>query len=82
MTDLGPSAANGYRGARYLRDTPFSTVTEWRRAIIAAIPEADRCAKCQGGGRDVILASNGGVGEVVPCWPCGGTGRRPEATHD
>lgn len=71
-----PSPENGYRGARYLRDTPYSSVTEWRRAMIAAIPEAERCEKCKGGGRDVIRASNGGVGESVRCWPCSGTGRK------
>ncbi len=71
-----PTAANGYKGARYLRDTPYATVTEWRRATVAAIPEHERCEKCSGTGRDVILASNGGVGEVVACWPCSGTGRR------
>lgn len=70
------SAANGYRGARYLRDTPYSSVTEWRRAMIAAIPDAEKCPECSGSGADVILASNGGVGEVVSCWPCEGTGRR------
>lgn len=74
-----PSAANGFKGARYLRDTPYASVTEWRRAMIAAIPDAERCPKCSGSGRDVILASNGGVGEVVRCWPCNGSGRRPVA---
>ena len=71
---VGP--ADGYAKARFLRDTPFSTVTKWRRATIAAIPEAERCPKCEGSGADAILASNGGVGEIVNCWPCDGTGRR------
>ncbi len=71
-----PSAANGYKGARYLRDTPYTTISEWRRAIIAAIPDEEKCLKCKGSGADVILASNGGVGEVVRCWPCQGSGRR------
>lgn len=67
--------ATGYRSARFLRDTPYKSVTEWRRAMIAAIPEADRCVKCSGSGADVIRASNGGIGEIVRCWPCQGTGR-------
>lgn len=44
--------------------------------MIDAIPDAEKCPKCSGSGADVILASNGGVGEVVDCWPCAGTGRR------
>lgn len=72
-----PCEANGYKGARFLRDTPYSTVTEWRRATIAAIPENERCPSCKGSGADVIIASNGGVGEVVNCWPCSGSGRKP-----
>lgn len=74
--DEPDGTATGYRNARYLRDTPFKTVTEWRQAMLAAIPQEQRCVACSGSGRDVILASNGGVGEVVRCWPCGGTGRR------
>lgn len=79
QTSVGPCEANGYRGARYLRDTPYKTVTEWGRAIIAAIPEAERCGKCKGSGEDVILASNGGVGEVVRCGWCEGSGRKSRA---
>lgn len=71
-----PTPENGYRGARHLRDTPYTSVTEWRRAMIAAIPDAEKCPKCLGDGRGVILASNGGVGEVVCCWPCDGSGRK------
>jgi hypothetical protein len=71
---VGP--ADGYAKAKFLRDTPFSTVREWRQATIGAIPEAERCPKCSGSGADVILASNGGVGEIVNCWPCEGTGRK------
>jgi hypothetical protein len=37
---------------------------------------AEACQRCGGTGRDVILASNGGVGEVTRCSPCEGTGRR------
>jgi hypothetical protein len=73
---VSPGPENGYKGARYLRDTPYKSVTKWRRAQIAAIPETDRCEKCKGSGQDVILASNGGIGEVVSCWPCEGTGRK------
>lgn len=72
----GPSEGNGYKGARFLRDTPYASVSEWRRAQIAAIPPEERCTACRGSGADVILASNGGVGEVVRCWPCNGTGRK------
>ncbi len=68
------SESDGYASARYLWETPYATITEWRRAMIAAIPEAERCGACSGSGCDVILASNGGVGEVVRCWPCQGTG--------
>lgn len=67
---------DGYTAAKFLWQTPYKTITEWRRAMIDAIPEGERCAKCKGSGQDVILASNGGVGEVVSCWPCSGTGRR------
>jgi hypothetical protein len=66
---------DGYAAAQFIWQTPYKTITEWRRAMIAAIPEAERCTKCKGSGSDVILASNGGVGEVVRCWPCQGTGR-------
>lgn len=69
-----PSEANGFKGARYLRDTPYASVAEWGRAQVAAIPEVSRCTKCKGTGSGVILASNGGVSEVVRCWPCGGSG--------
>jgi preprotein translocase subunit SecD len=67
---------NGFRDAAMLRYTPFKTGTEWGQARVAAIPEDRRCEKCAGTGNDVILASNGGVGEVVICWPCEGTGRK------
>jgi hypothetical protein len=77
-----PTAADGYRGARFLRDTPYSTITEWRRAMIDAIPDDEKCPACSGSGADVILASNGGVGEVVNCWPCEGTGRRRKGASD
>ncbi len=71
-----PGVANGYRGARYLRDTPYATVREWRRAQVEAIPEAERCPACKGDGRTPIYASNGGLSEFERCWPCSGTGRR------
>lgn len=80
MTET-PSAANGFRGARFLRDTPYSTVTKWQQAILDAIPEDERCPICEGKGREVILASNGGVGEVTSCWACGGSRRRKEYSH-
>lgn len=76
------TATDGYRHAERLSDTPFATVREWKEAVIAAIPEANRCPKCKGSGSDVILATNGGVGEVVPCWPCSGTGRKPKGDDD
>lgn len=69
-------ASDGYKAARFIAHTPFSTMREWRQAMIDAIPEAERCENCNGSGADVILASNGGVGEVVSCWPCNGTGRK------
>ena len=71
-----PGPENGYRGARFLRDTPFNTVSEWRQAMIDAIPEAERCPLCEGDGRKPIYASNGGLSEFEQCWPCQGTGRR------
>jgi hypothetical protein len=71
-----PGSHNGYAGARFLRETPYATVTEWSRAILAAIPEAERCPICEGTGNEVIFASNGGVGEVARCWACGGSRRR------
>lgn len=71
-----PSERNGFKGARFLRDTPYKSVSEWRRAMINAIPPEERCEKCKGSGQDVILASNGGVGEIVSCWPCEGSGRK------
>lgn len=71
-----PGALNGYQGARYLRDTPYQTVSEWQRAILAAIPEDERCPICEGRGRTVILASNGGPGEFPVCWSCLGSRRR------
>lgn len=77
-----PNAENGYRGARFLRDTPYATVREWRRAQIAAIPEDERCGKCSGTGTSLILASNGGPSEVERCWPCEGTGRAPTKTPE
>jgi hypothetical protein len=73
-----PGAHNGYRGARYLRDTPFASVREWRRAMIDAIPDEEKCGICKGDGRTVILASNGGVSETPTCWACQGSGsKRP-----
>lgn len=75
-SNIGPSPENGYRGARFLRDTPYSTVREWRRTMIDVIPHGERCGICEGDGRTVILASNGGVSETPPCWACGGSGRR------
>lgn len=67
---------DGYMAAQYLWQTPYATVREWSAAKVAAIPEGERCPACKGTGRDVILASNGGVGEVVRCWPCNGTRRK------
>ena len=74
--DRTPGEHNGFRGARFLRDTPYATVREWSQAIIAAIPEDERCGVCEGHGREVIRASNGGVGEVTTCWACQGTRRK------
>jgi hypothetical protein len=65
-----PSESNGYAGARFLRDTPYKSVTEWSRAIIDAIPEDERCPVCEGKGVEVIYAQNGGLSELAPCWAC------------
>lgn len=76
-----PGPESGYRGARYLRDTPFASVSQWRQAMIDAIPKDERCEKCKGDGRTPIYASNGGLSEFERCWPCQGTGRRSIAFH-
>lgn len=70
-----PGPENGYKGARFLWETPYATVTEWRTAQIEAIPEAERCPRCGGSGRRAIYASNGGLSEYEQCWTCEGTGR-------
>jgi hypothetical protein len=67
---------NGFRDASMMRYTPFTNGYDWSKARVDAIPAEKRCSKCKGHGTDVILASNGGVGEVVDCWPCQGTGRK------
>lgn len=71
-----PGPENGYAGARYLRDTPYPTISDWSRAIVAAIPEDERCPICKGHGRTVIYAGNGGPSEFPTCWSCGGGRRR------
>lgn len=70
------AADDGYKAATFLWQTPFNSVTEWSQAQLDAIPANSRCLSCKGSGSDVILASNGGVGEIVRCLTCQGSGRR------
>lgn len=83
MTDqreLVGDPADGYSAACYVWQTPYRSISEWQRAIRDAIPESERCSKCHGSGTDVILASNGGVGEVVACSLCWGSRRQSVLT--
>jgi hypothetical protein len=75
-TQSEPGPQNGYVGARYLRDTPYKSISEWSRAILDAIPEDERCGVCEGRGLTVIYASNGGASEFPRCWACGGSRRK------
>lgn len=78
IDDLGPERV----AAIWASDTENMRERHRQRAerILTAArpaPSSEPCPHCSGTRTDTITASNGGVGEVAPCWACSATVTTP-----